>query len=267
METEDKLIALGVSIVLVAIFIIIVNPFTIVNAGERGVVMNWGAVSEKVLDEGLHVLVPIQQVVKKMNTKTVKYETTVSAYSQDSQTVNSKVALNYHLEGDKVNKIYQEVGDNKTVEGTIVDPSIQETVKLVIAEFTARDLLDKRASVSEGMRSDLEKKLAKAHIKVDALSVIDFNFSEDYETAVEEKQIAQQRALKAENDLNRIKAEAEQTIAQAQAAAEAISIQSEAITEQGGEAYLKLKAIEKWDGSLPYQMVPNAALPFIDVSK
>jgi hypothetical protein len=67
--------------------------------------------------------------------------------------------------------------------------------------------------------------------------------------------VAQQTALKAENDLTRIKTEAEQRIAQAQA-----------ITQQGGRDYVNLKAIEKWDGKLPQQMIPGSAVPFINVN-
>lgn len=85
--------------------------------------------------------------------------------------------------------------------------------------------------------------------------------------AVESKQVSQQQALKAKNDLERIKLEAEQRVAQAEAEATAIKIQAEAITQQGGEDYVNLKAVEKWDGKLPTQMIPNASLPFINLGK
>lgn len=81
------------------------------------------------------------------------------------------------------------------------------------------------------------------------------------------KQVAQQSALKAENDLKRIQVEADQRIAQAKAEAEAIKIQAQAITQQGGRDYVQLQAIEKWNGKLPDQMIPGGTVPFLDLSK
>ncbi len=79
--------------------------------------------------------------------------------------------------------------------------------------------------------------------------------------------MAQQQALKAANDLDRIKTEAEQRVAQATAEAEAIKIQAQAITQQGGRDYVQLKAVEKWDGKLPGQMIPGSAVPFIPLNR
>lgn len=265
MEKEDKYIIACVSLILISVFILLLNPFTIVNAGEKGVVLSWGAVSDKVFDEGLHLIIPIQQSVVKMNAKTVKYVSQVKAYSSDTQTVDIQVALNYHLQGDKVNKIYQEIGNTKSIEDTIINPSIQETTKAVIAKSTAQQLLEKRGILIDEIKSGLVERLAKSNIIFDDVSLVNFSFGEQYEKAVELKQVAQQQALKAENDLKRIQMEAEQRVTTATAEAEAIQIQAEAITQQGGKDYVSLKAIEKWDGALPRQMVPNGSVPFIDL--
>lgn len=267
METEDKLIVFGISLVLLIVAVLILNPFVIVNAGEKGVVMSWGAVSDKVIGEGLHFLVPLQQSVKKINVKTVKYETEVAAYSNDAQVVTGKLALNYHLQGDKVNSIYQDIGDNEMVQDTIVNPAIQEAFKAAVARFTAADLLEKRALMTDDMRSNLADKLKERFVSLDELSLVNFSFSFDYEHAVEAKLIAQQNALKAENDLQKAKAEAAQEVAKSEADASSIKMQAEAIKEQGGKDYIQLKAIDKWDGSLPTQMVPNGSVPFLDLSK
>jgi regulator of protease activity HflC (stomatin/prohibitin superfamily) len=266
METEDKLIVFGISLVLLIVAVLILNPFVIVNAGEKGVVMSWGAVSDKVVGEGLHVLVPLQQTVKKINVKTVKYETEVAAYSSDAQVVTGKLALNYHLQGDKVNLIYQEIGDNDMVRDTIVNPAMQEAFKAAVTKFTAADLLEKRAIMAEDMRANLSERLSRSFISLDALSLVNFAFSFDYERAVEAKLIAQQNALKAENDLQKAKAEASQQVAKAEAEATTIKLQAEAIKEQGGKDYIQLKAIDKWDGSLPSQMIPGGSVPFLDLS-
>lgn len=255
--------------ILVGVFFLIIifsaiNPFAIVNAGERGVVLKWGAVSGNILDEGLHFRIPVYQKIVKLDVKTLKLETKTLAYSKDIQTVNSVLALNYNIKPESVNKLWQEVG--KDYQGRLIDPAIQESVKAGVANFTAQELIEQRPKVKESIKEELLKRLSD-YFNVVEFSIIDFSFSDEYERAVEQKQVSQQQALKARNDLERIKLEAEQRVAQAEAEAKAIQIQAAAITQQGGADYVNLKAVEKWDGKLPTQMIPNASLPFLNLTK
>lgn len=258
------------AVIAIAAFMIVsvVNPFVLVGAGQRGIVMNFGAVQDNILGEGIHFRVPIVQTVEKINVQTQKMEVKAMAYSKDIQTVESQLALNYHLKADVANKLWQEVGTE--YESRIIDPSIQESVKAVTAKFTAQELIEQRARVKDDIKTELFNRLSK-YFTVDEFSIIDFSFSDEYENAVEAKQVAQQSALKAENDLQRIKTEAAQRIAQAKAEAEAIKLQSDAANN---DKYINLKAlevqkiaVEKWNGVLPTQMTPNAALPFINLTK
>lgn len=244
---------------------IILNPFVIIGAGQRGVVLNWGAVSGTVLEPGIHFRTPIVQKVVKFDVQTGKIQTKVIAYSKDIQTVDSTIALNFHVKPDGVNRIYQEVGRDYT--GRIIDPAIQESVKAATANFTAQELIEQRPKVKDAITVSLSERLVKWEIIVDEFSIANFDFSDEYEKAVEQKQVAQQNALKAENDLKRIEVEANQRIAQARAEAEAIKIQAQAITQQGGSDYVNLQAVQKWDGKLPTQMIPGATIPFINLTK
>lgn len=264
-QKHIKLIIGGVSLVVALLVFLLVNPFVIVSAGHRGVVLNWGAVSDKVLAEGFHFRVPIMQRVIKLDVRTVKYEVETLAYSKDLQTVHTNLALNYHLNPDKTNKVYQEIGTD--FESRIINPAIQEVVKAVVAKFPAQELIEKRDLVKEEIKHKLSERLGITNMLVDETSIANFDFSDQYEKAIEAKQVAQQDALKAENELKRIKIEAEQRVAQAQAEAEAIKIQAQAITQQGGRDYVQLKAIEKWNGNLPQQMIPGGTVPFLDLSK
>lgn len=250
---------------IILLFIIKLNPLVIVAAGERGVVLNWGAVSNTILGEGLHLIIPVMQKVVKLDVKTTKHEIQSLAYSKDIQTVDAVVALNYHIDPLTVNKLWQEIGQD--YQARIIDPSIQESVKAATALFTAQELIEQRPRVKEEIKKQLFERLNGRHIVVDDISIVNFDFSDVYEQAVEAKQVAQQQALKADNDLQRIKKEAEQRVAQAKAEAEAIRIQAEAITQQGGRDYVQLKAIEKWNGILPSHMIPGATVPFLDLSK
>jgi regulator of protease activity HflC (stomatin/prohibitin superfamily) len=252
-------------IVVAAIFIFpIVNPFVIIPAGERGVMLNWGAVSGTILDEGLHFRIPVYQQVVKIDVKTLKIETKTLAYSRDIQTVNASLALNYNVKAQSVNRLWQEVG--KDFQSRLIDPAIQESVKAGVARFTAQELIEERPKVKDSIKEELLNRLSD-YFNVVEFSITDFSFSDEYEKAVESKQVSQQQALKAKNDLDRVKLEAEQRVAQAEAEAKAIQIQAEAITQQGGREYVNLKAVEKWDGKLPAQMIPDATLPFINLNK
>jgi regulator of protease activity HflC (stomatin/prohibitin superfamily) len=248
------------SIVLVVIFLM--NPFVIINAGYRGVMLTWGKVTD-VLSEGFHIRIPIAQKVQKIETRIVKLETKSVAYSKDIQTADSVVALNYHVDPPSVGNLYKDIGMDYVER--IISPSIQESVKATTAKFTAQELIEKREMVRDEIRTILIERLSKNYLIVDAFSIVDFDFSDNYEKAIEEKQVAQQMALKAENDLRRVKLEAEQRIAQAKGEAEAIRIQVEAITQQGGKDYVSLKTVEKWDGKLPINLYGAAPIPFLNI--
>jgi len=249
---------------IVIVIITFLFAFTKVGAGERGVVLNWGAVQDVILDEGLHFKIPIYQKIKVLDVKTVKHEVQALSYSKDIQTVDATVALNYHLDPNGVGVLLQEIGTD--FESRIIDPSIQESVKAATALFTAQELVSKRPEVKDAIRVELLKRLEGKHIVVDDFSIINFDFSDAYEQAIEQKQTAQQNALKAGNDLKRIQFEADQRVATATAEAEAIRIQAEAITQSGGKDYVNLKAVEKWNGQLPTQMIPGSAIPFINLT-
>ena len=140
---------------------------------------------------------------------------------------------------------------------------------MVTAQYTAEEIITKRSDVSMKMTNLLTEKIAENGIKVEAFNVINFDFSEEFNNAIESKQIAQQQALKAEQDLNRIKIEAEQKTVQAQAEAEALRLQKQEITEDLLELRrieAQLKAIEKWDGKLPTYNGGDA-IPFIDITE
>jgi regulator of protease activity HflC (stomatin/prohibitin superfamily) len=257
-----RVFKIAVLLLLALIIFTILNPIVIITAGHRGVVLTWGAVSDRVLGEGIHLRIPIMQKVAVIDVQTHKMNVDTLAYSKDIQTVTSKLALNYHVKPELVNRLWQNVGEDYV--SRLIDPAVQESVKAATAKFTAQQLIEERPKVKDAIKQELFARLS-AYFNVDEFSIVDFTFSKEYERAVEEKQVAQQQALKAENDLTRIKTEAEQRIAQATAEAEAIRIQAQAITQQGGRDYVQLKAIEKWNGELPQQMIPGSTVPFLNL--
>ena len=248
-------------IIVLVVFIVIFGVFGTIGAGERGILLQFGAVQDKVFGEGLYVKIPIIQKVVKIDVKIKKDEVPVSAASKDLQIVTSKIALNYHLAPESVNRIWQEVGKDYNVK--IVAPTIQEVVKAITAKFTAEELITKREEVKDQIKATLAERLLERFIVVDEFNIIDFEFSSAFNDAIEAKVTAEQLKLKADRDLERIKIEAEQKIAEAQGKAEAIRIEARALMQN--PKVVELRWIEKWDGKVPTYW--GEASPFIGINK
>jgi regulator of protease activity HflC (stomatin/prohibitin superfamily) len=256
------------NIIIVAACLLIIlmfKPWVQIGAGERGVVLNFGAVQETVLNEGVHFRMPIMQKIIIMDVKIQKVVTDAASASSDLQDVALSVALNYHVIPDRANVVYQTIGMD--FQNRIIDPAIQEVMKAVSARYTAEELITKRPAVSLAMQESLKERLLQSNIAVDAFSIVSFNFSKIFTDAIEAKQTAEQNALKAMRDLERIKVEAEQTVVAAKAEAEALRLQKMNISPDLIELRkieANLKAIEKWDGILP-QVTGAGAVPFIGI--
>ena len=243
------------------------KPWVQIGAGERGVVQNFGAVQDIVLNEGIHFKIPVMQTVTLMDIKIQKVITDAASASSDLQDVDLSVAVNYHIIPDKANIVYQTIGIQ--FKERIIDPAIQEVMKAVSARYTAEELITKRPAVSTEMQDTLTDRLLSYNISVDAFYIVSFSFSQTFTDAIEAKQTAEQNALKAKRDLDRIKVEAEQTIAAATAEAEALRLQKMNISPDLIELRkieANLKAIEKWNGTLP-QVTGAGAIPFIGVGE
>ncbi len=265
---DDKLnemvqMAVKMALVLV-ILMILLGGFVLIGAGEKGVVLRFGAVQDRIMSEGLNFKIPLIESVEKIDVKVQKEQAAASASSKDLQEVRTTVAVNFHIVPDKVNRLWQTIGGD--FKNRIIDPAIQEAVKATTAKYTAEELVTKRQLVKDDITQVLGLRLSKEFLVVDEVSLTDFHFSESFSAAVEAKVKAEQEALTAKNRLEQVKYEAEQRVTQAKGEAEAIRIQVEAIRVQGGKEYVQLKAIEKWDGNLPQLVSANAPMPFIDVS-
>jgi regulator of protease activity HflC (stomatin/prohibitin superfamily) len=195
-------------------------------------------------------------------------ESTTSA-SKDLQDVSTQVALNYHLNPDKAQVVYQQLGFDYA--NRVIIPAIQESVKQVTARFNAEELITKRETVKNQIEEQITARLAAYNIMADAVSITDFQFSQLFKSAVEAKVAAQQRALQAQNELRRIQIEAQQNEAQAIGEQKANIARAEGIKQSNvlqaeGEAqaitiidkqlrnnptYLEWLKSTRWDGKLP----------------
>ena len=241
-----------------------------VPAGYRGVVLLFSATTGEVKEEGFYaVFPPYIKKVRLSSVQTQAYNDNASAASADMQFVTTDVTLNWSLVPDQVDEIWKTFNEN--VVTTAITPAVQESIKASTAQFAAEELITRRPEVRDAIQREITERLDNVTtngIKVHALSITNFDFSEEFAGAIEAKQVAEQDALKAENDLIRIKTEAEQKIATAEAQAEALKLQKEAVTKELIQLRIveaQMAAIEVWDGKLPEVITGNAPVPILDV--
>jgi regulator of protease activity HflC (stomatin/prohibitin superfamily) len=255
-----KLIASGIAAVIVLVMAAIFWPFVSVHAGHVGVVVLFGQVQDAVLAPGMHVVNPMAHVID-MDVRQYQYPIEGEVGTKDLQSVHGKVIVNYHPTPELMGRLYSNFGAK--YDEIIIAPAVQDRMKAVTPHYNAEELVTKRADVSRQIKAavtDAVRERSKGLLVVDDVVVSDFGFAQSFKKAIEDKQVAEQLALKAERDLQRIKVEAEQRVATAKAEAETFRLKSQQITPQ----MLQMEAVQKWDGVLP-QIIGGSAVPFIQL--
>lgn len=255
--------AIIITVSVIAALIILFNSITIIDAGHTGVINTLGRVSENVLQEGIHMKIPFVQSIIKMDNRIVKLEVETEAFSKDLQTVATTLAINYRVAKDKSYAIYKNVGSD--YETILVTPAVNEVLKAITAQYTAEESVTNRSLISQGLIEQLNDKLNKNGIYVEDVNIINFDFSDAYVSAIEEKQVAEQRLLKA-------KTEKEEAIVKAEAEAETVKIQAEAqakanqiLNKSINANLIEYEKIQKWNGELPKVTDGSAIINFSDL--
>ena len=243
------------------IFASMFRPFAIVNAGERGVIMKFGKVQERILDEGLHLIMPGVDTVKKISVKEQIDQFTDTAASSDLQQVRTKVAINWRIQKNKVNEIYQQVGDKQDIVTTIITPAVSEVLKAATAKKTAEQIITQRNDLKNEIDKGLQARLSPYGLNITNVSLTDFTFSPEFAKAIEAKQIAEQEAKRAVYLQDKANREIEIEVSRAKGQAEAQRLLRETLTPE----LLQKQAIEKWDGKFPEVMTGDGTLPFINI--
>jgi regulator of protease activity HflC (stomatin/prohibitin superfamily) len=255
----------------IVIIVILAESIVIVEAGHRGVVLYLGAVENRVLGEGVHFITPFAEQVVQMEVRTQKFQAEATAASNDLQEVQTVIALNYRIDPQQANNIYQLLGVNYA--DRVISPTIQESVKASVAKFNAEELITKRASAKNVIADAIRSTLAANNVQVQNIFITDFKFSDAFSTQIEQKVVAFQKFLTEQNNLRAIQVVANQTVAQAEGQARANAAraggESEAIkiiTQQLRESpeYLQWQAITKWNGQMPYAL-GSSGIPFFQL--
>jgi regulator of protease activity HflC (stomatin/prohibitin superfamily) len=253
MRTELKIGAIVSLIIL--LLIVLLNSYSVVQNGEVGIKTTWGKASNIPIHPGLYFYVPIGVKIVKLDTKVRTISQTSEAASRDLQNVDTKITLNYHLGAlDPVNHFTRLGNDIEGLERNIVKPATSEVFKAIVSKYNAEELITKRDIVSNDITKALTSKLSQYDLFVDSMSITNFSFSKGYSEAIEAKQIAEQHANKAKNDLIRISIEAQQKVVEAKGQADAMLLQKAVITPELIELKqieIQSKMVDKWSGNLP----------------
>ena len=268
------------------VILLLWSSWTIVESGHVGVVRTLGAVQPEHLAEGFHLKKPFLDDVAEIDARLRKAESAASAASKDLQVVSTKVAVQYSLIGSVMPLTYQKIGPQaEVVERNVIYPAILESVKSITAKYTAEELVTKRAEVKvqiqqaieSNVNTTLQQKEVAGAIALANVAITDFDFSEEFNRAIEEKVRAEQEALKAENEKLRRVTQAEAAAAERTLAADAVAYQIEAESKARADAIrreaealkdnpnlIQLRIAEKWDGQLP-QVSGGNAIPLLNI--
>lgn len=265
------------------IFFLAFNSYFTVDQGERGIVLRFGAF-QRVAEPGLNFKLPFFE-----STHTISLQTQVShfqlpAYSRDQQPANLAVSVNWHAQEPELQKIYSEFGSLAALEARIIQPRLPQAVKTVFGSYVAASSIQNRAKLNTDIFDSVSKVL-HGPIVIESVQLDNIDFSDVYEQSVEQRMLAEVEVAKLQQNALREKVQAEITVTQAKAQAESVKAQAAAqaeATRMKGEAeaaaikakgdalrqnpnLVELIKAERWNGELPQTMLPNSAVPFIDV--
>jgi prohibitin 2 len=257
-------VVLGI-IGLIALF----GSFYTVTSGQEGVLLRFNRANPVPKEAGLHMKIPLIDRVVKFDMRTQNYGISAvegggeggaleSASSADLQVVSVRLALNYHLSSGKSAEMFKNVGVG--YEDTVITPTIHEATKAAMAQYNAEDLIVKRENVRADIENLLKQKLAPYNIIVEQVLITNFDFSKQFNEAIEGKVTAEQLALKEQRNLDIFKFQAQQVVAKAEGDRDA------AIAQATGEAekvrlvqeqlkqspqYIEYIKAQRWDGKYP----------------
>jgi len=260
-------------IIFILLFFVVTGVFVIVESGHVGVVRTLGAVQPNALPEGFHMKKPFMDKVEQIDIRLTAASAKAVSASKDLQTVQTQVTLQYSITGELAPVIFQKIGKRNTVSLTLIEPAIQESVKAITAKYTAEQLVTKRAEVKVEIQEAInnfisitldEKGISPNALRIANIAITDFDFSDEFNKAIELKVKAEQEALQALNEkIRRVTqaeaaAEEKKLAASAQAfeievgsKARAAAIEREAKALKNNPQIIQLRIAERWDGTLP----------------
>ncbi len=272
-------------VIIILVIVLATSAFVIVESGHVGVIVTLGAVQPVPLSEGFHIKKPFMDKIEQTDIRLTKAVSKSVAASKDLQTVQTQVSVQYSISGPVAPQTYQRIGTRDVVAATVIGPAIQESVKAVTAQFTAEQLVTRRAEVKQQIqtaiesfiRVTLEDKDVPTALTIANVAITDFEFSDEFNKAIELKVRAEQEALQAVNEKTRRVTQAEAGYQERKLAADGEAYEIEAASKAKADAIareakalknnpelIQLRLAEKWDGTLP-RFTGGETIPLINI--
>jgi regulator of protease activity HflC (stomatin/prohibitin superfamily) len=277
-----RLLGIGAGVIILLAVSWLASPFVQVEAGTVGVMTVFGAPSHETLEPGLHLRTPFISEIYPVDITPNTATTTESAATHDQQNVSTSIAVTFQINPADAVYIYQNYRDIPGLQTTIIAPIVSNDVKAIVSNYDAQDLITKREQLGAEIKDKIATDLKVYDVIVDGVNITNFDFSDAYEQAIENKQIAQQNALEEQYKLQQVQVSAQQqvvqadaqadaavaiaqgqakaTILQAQADAQAYALKQKALTPE----LIELALISKWNGVMPTyatSALPTAIFP------
>jgi prohibitin 1 len=267
----ESLQAVIAAILLTVAALVSLNSFVIINPGEAGVLSILGKAQNGALMEGIHLKPPFISQVDIYDLKVQKFEVPAQSSTKDLQDLSASFAINFRIDPIQVVEIRRTQGSLQNIVAKIIAPQTQESFKIAAARRTIEEAITKRNELKNDFDDALSSRLNKYGLVILDTSIVDLAFSPEFAKAVEEKQIAEQRARRAVFVAQEASQQAQADINRAKGRAEAQRLLAETLKAQGGQLVLQKEAIEAWrsgGAKMPNVLVTNGdssggAIPFL----
>jgi prohibitin 2 len=263
-ELPVKQILVWVGIIAVAVVFVIVAGcgVKVVDTGQRGIKTTWGKIASESLPEGFYVFNPISSKIVEINTRVQRFDGETDTYTRDVQQAAVKYTLNYRLQQNAAHLMYRDVGVDW--EQKLIPQVVLGTLKEVVGKWDAVDLISNRDKAAATAFDAIKANLGERNVEVSRFEITDIAYTTEFETSVEQKVIAQQKAIEEQNRTKQIEEQARQKVLSAEAEAKSMQIRAEAL-EQNAKL-VEWEAVQKWNGILPQYMLGGGTMPFINLT-
>jgi prohibitin 2 len=234
----------------------------VVDTGQRGIKTRFGEIVSESLPEGLYFFNPITSNIVEMDTRVQRFYGETDTYTRDVQQAAVKYTLNYRLQQNAAHLMYRDVG--RDWEQKLIPQVVLGTLKEVVGKWDAVDLISNRDKAAATAYDAIAKNLGDRNVEISRFEITDISYTSEFETSVEQKVIAQQKAIEEQNRTKQIEEQARQKVLSAEAEAKSMQIRAEAL-EQNAKL-VEWEAVQKWNGILPQYMLGNGTMPFINLT-
>jgi regulator of protease activity HflC (stomatin/prohibitin superfamily) len=253
--------------VVIAIVAIVVLSFAgcgikVVDTGQRGIKTRFGEVVSASLPEGLYFYNPITSTIVEMDTRVQRFDGETDTYTRDVQQAVIKYTLNYRLQQNAAHLVYRDIG--REWENRLIPQVVLGTLKEVVGKWDAVDLIANRDKAATTAYDSIQRILAERNVEISRFEITDIAYTKEFENSVEQKVIAQQKAIEEQNRTKQIEEQARQKVLSAEAEAKSMQIRAEAL-EQNAKL-VEWEAVQKWNGVLPQYMLGSGTMPFINLN-